>query len=253
MVEYKDRLHLALKEAEKSTQDLADHLKVSYQAVKKVLDGKSTAFTAINNAKAAEFLGISSFWLATGKGAKSETEDGLDDLPMFSRAQPRTTEKGNGVHVLEQIPSGIPSNKFKSVWVVGRGAGGLMPESVWSDGDFPVGATDEYAEIASQDPHAFLTHVVGTSMVPRYNPGEYALVEPGTEPDIEDDVLVRLVDGQTLLKRLLSRRGGFRLGSYNDAEVYFYELEQVTWIYYVAHPVPRRKIKQRAGSDIMNW
>ena len=33
-------------------------------------------------------------------------------------------------------------------------------------------------------------------------------MEPGTDPDLEDDVLVRLQDGQTLLKRLLSRRGG---------------------------------------------
>lgn len=150
--------------------------------------------------------------------------------------------------------SGIPPHKFKPVWVVGRGAGGLMPESIWSDGDYPAGATENYAEIASQDEHAFLTEVVGTSMVPRYNPGEYALVEPGTDPDIEDDVLVRLKDGQTLLKRLLSRRGGYRLGSYNSAEILFYELDQVTWIYYVAHPVPRRKIKQRAGADIdLNW
>ncbi|MVT30079.1 hypothetical protein GO496_24260 [Acidovorax citrulli] len=82
-------------------------------------------------------------------------------------------------------------------------------------------------------------------MVPRYNPGEYALVEPDTEPEIEDDVLVRLVDGQTILKRLLSRRGGWRLGSYNSMDVLFYSFEEVTWVYYVAHPVPRRKIKAR--------
>lgn len=82
-------------------------------------------------------------------------------------------------------------------------------------------------------------------MVPRFNPGEYALVEPGTEPEIEDDVLVRLVTGETMLKRLLSRRGGYRFGSYNDPEILSYQAEQVTWVYYVAHPVPSRKIKSR--------
>ncbi len=82
-------------------------------------------------------------------------------------------------------------------------------------------------------------------MIPRYNPGEFALVEPETEPEIEDDVLVRLSDGQTMLKRLLSRRGGWRFGSYNSPDVLFYEPNEVTWVYYVAHPVPRRKIKAR--------
>lgn len=82
-------------------------------------------------------------------------------------------------------------------------------------------------------------------MVPRFNPGEFALVEPGTEPEIEDDVLVRLATGETMIKRLLSRRAGLRLGSYNDPQVLTYDLEDVTWVYYIAHPVPARKIKTR--------
>lgn len=167
--------------------------------------------------------GISPAWLAEGQ------------LPKMAPtgAQPGAT--------LQAVSSG----KFKPVWVVGRGAGGSLPERLWTDGDYPVGATDEYAEIASQDSHAFLGEVVGTSMVPRYNPGEFYLVEPETDPDIEDDVLVRLTDGQTLLKRLLSKRGGYRLGSYNTEDILFYKPEEVSWVYYVAHPVPRRRIKTR--------
>ena len=49
-----------------SVTQLADALGMSYQAVKKVLDGKSGAFTAANNARAASFLGVSSDWLAVG-------------------------------------------------------------------------------------------------------------------------------------------------------------------------------------------
>lgn len=120
-----------------------------------------------------------------------------------------------------------------------------MPERIWTDGDYPAGSTDEFAEVASSDPHAFLAEVVGPSMIPRFNPGEFALVEPETEPDIEDDVLVRLTSGETLLKRLLSRRGGLRLGSYNDPDTFFLHPGEYTWCYYVAHPVPRRKIKNR--------
>lgn len=143
--------------------------------------------------------------------------------------------------------SAIPYNatKVREIPVVGKGSGGLMPERLWTDGDYPVGSTDACAEIATADPHAFLIGVDGFSMVPRYNPSEYALVEPGTHPELEDDVLVRLASGQTMLKRLLSKRDGWKFGSYNEATVLFYEPHEVTWVYYVAHPVPRRKIKTR--------
>lgn len=140
----------------------------------------------------------------------------------------------------------IDPSKYRLAWVVGRGSGGYLPETLWMDGDYPVGAEQDYAEVASGDPHAFLVEVMGPSMIPRYNPGEFALVEPGTEPDLEDDVLVRLATGQTMIKRLLSRRAGYRFGSFNDPEVLHYAANAVTWVYYVAHPVPARKIKSRS-------
>ena len=138
----------------------------------------------------------------------------------------------------------VDTKNFRRVFVVGRAQGGL-PERIWTDGDFPVGATDKYSEVATSDPHAFLVPIVGDSMVPRYNPGEFALVEPATEPELEDDVLVRLTTGETMLKRLLARRGGVRLGSYNTQDTQTYQPEDITWMYYVAHPVPARKIKTR--------
>lgn len=76
MVEYKDRLARAMKQApalaavpERSRiQRLADVLALSYQGVKKVLDGKSRAFNALNNARIAAFLEVDASWLATGLG-----------------------------------------------------------------------------------------------------------------------------------------------------------------------------------------
>jgi SOS-response transcriptional repressor LexA len=61
-------------------QALADALGLSYQAVKKVLDGKTTSFTAINNDRAAEFLKVSSGWLAHGGGPKKITGRSVDEL-----------------------------------------------------------------------------------------------------------------------------------------------------------------------------
>lgn len=144
-----------------------------------------------------------------------------------------------------QLPDGaIPVDPTKShrIWVVGKGAGGLA-ERLWDDGDYPVGVTDQYGLVASTDPHAFLVEVSEESMIPKYTPGDFALVEPGTEPELEDDVLVRLSSGQTMIKRLLSQRGAYRFGSYNSTAVLHYRFEDVVWVYYIAHPVPRRKIK----------
>lgn len=136
----------------------------------------------------------------------------------------------------------------RAVPVVGRCQGGF-PARIWGDGDQPIGVTDDYAMVATTDDNAFVCQVVGSSMVSRYMPGEYALIEPNTTPEIEDDVLVRLHTGETMLKRLLSRRGGVRLGSYAEAEVFNYPERDITWMYYVAHPIPARRIKHRMEAD----
>lgn len=161
------------------------------------------------------------------------------DTWLQRRAQPE------GAAPPEPEPERHRMRNQRPVWVVGRTQGGRLPERVWDDGGQPVGATDEFAEVSTADEHAFACRVVGDSMVPRYMPGEYALVEPGTAPELEDDVLVRLKTGETMLKRLLSRRGGVRLGSYNSPEVHTFKEDEITWMYYVAHPIPARRIRQR--------
>ena len=120
-----------------------------------------------------------------------------------------------------------------------------MTDRVWGDGDYPVGATDQYAMLGSSDPEAYLSEVVGSSMYPKYENHNFALIEPNTDVDIEDVVLVRLHTGHTLLKRLLSRRNGITLGSYNEPDILTFSPAEITWIYYAAHEVPRKKIKSR--------
>lgn len=143
---------------------------------------------------------------------------------------------------INSIP--VDQSRFRNVPVIGKAMGG-MPDRLWGDGDYPVGGSDCYAEIASQDPNAFIVPIEGESMSPRFNPGEYALVEPNTAPELEDDVIVKLGDGRIMIKRLLSQRAAIRLGSYNSNEIISAPPETIIWMYYVAHPVPARKIKQR--------
>ncbi len=68
MVDYSERLKAAMGYAGVKIPALAAALGVSYQAIKKVLDGKSKSLDAKNNAQAAKFLNVSHYWLATGEG-----------------------------------------------------------------------------------------------------------------------------------------------------------------------------------------
>lgn len=166
-------------------------------------------------------IGCSAIWLQAGTGPMVEGMVSIEKWPPNERP---------------------PHAAARKVWVIGRGEGG-MPDRLWTDGDYPVGASDAYAEEHTDDAHAFIVKVNGDSMAPRYMPGEYVLVEPSIAPELEDDVLVRLANGKTLIKRLLSRRGGIRLGSYSTPEVLTFAEHEITWMYYVSNRVPQHKIK----------
>lgn len=175
----------------------------------------------------ARVLGLRLEWLLTGSGEKFETTS----PPPPARAP-----------AVEAYPIG----RGRPVPVIGNGQGGL-PERVWDDQGYPVGASEDYAEVATGDERAFIVRVRGDSMSPKYEPGEYALVEPGTVPDVGDDVLVRLNTGETMIKRLDRRGGGgIRLASYNNNDRLFFRDEEITWLYWVPHPVPTKKIKSRS-------
>lgn len=87
MVEYRDRLQLAMDEMGVSAAKLADELDTSYQGVKKVLDGKSGAFSAINHARAARFLEVNSDWLALGEGPMRTAADWPFDRVSLNKVQ----------------------------------------------------------------------------------------------------------------------------------------------------------------------
>jgi phage repressor protein C with HTH and peptisase S24 domain len=138
----------------------------------------------------------------------------------------------------------VDMRKMALVPVVGKSMGGL-PDRIFTDEGRGTDAFDEYAEVFSTDRNAFVTKVDGNSMFPKYVPGDYALVEPNTDIELEDDVLLKLKTGEVMLKKLMSRRGGIHLSSYNESHSYLYSKDDIQWMYYVAHPIPSRKIKSR--------
>jgi transcriptional regulator with XRE-family HTH domain len=138
----------------------------------------------------------------------------------------------------------VDKSKLAYPPVYGKAMGGL-PDRLFTDEGRLSNGHDEYGEVYSSDLNAFITRVDGNSMIPKYHNGGYALVEPGTEPEIEDDVLIKLTTGQVMLKKLVSRRGGVVLASYSDPVIHTFTPDQIIWMYYVAYPVPARKIKNR--------
>lgn len=69
MLEHKDRIKQALELANKTASNLQKELGVSPAAMTYLLDGSTKSFNAANNAKAARFLDVDAFWLATGEGS----------------------------------------------------------------------------------------------------------------------------------------------------------------------------------------
>jgi hypothetical protein len=85
---YGSRLEEALQESGKDRAELAQCLGISVQAIGQVMRGETRALTAENSAKAARFLGVDDYWLATGEGAKKKASEtpSIDDVVQIVNA-----------------------------------------------------------------------------------------------------------------------------------------------------------------------
>lgn len=84
--------------------------------------------------------------------------------------------------------------------------------------DFPVGHGDGYLMIHSDDPNAYGLKVLGDSMHPRIKNGEYVLIEPNKVFCAGDEVMVKTVTGQAMIKEFIYQRDGmYRFDSVNQA------------------------------------
>ena len=106
---YKDRLRDALRLAKKTVPELAKHLEVTPQAIYQQLKGGKTGdgeMYAGNSAKAARFLGIDHYWLATGIG-EARPADRLSEEAQFiaARFDKMTPEQQQTIRTLVSVYS----------------------------------------------------------------------------------------------------------------------------------------------------
>ena len=187
MVELSDRFQAALKHANSTVSAVAAATGLSYQALKKVLDGKTKSQAAPNNRKIAEFLGVSSDWLSEGIGEM-----------LSGHAAPSVSEPD-------------PSPEFAGYPGAPRRVPVVGTAKMGSDGFFEEfsempGAGDGHIEIATRDPNAYCLRVRGQSMFPAIRDGWYVLIEPNGVPCEGEFVLIRLRDGRKMVKEFLFRR-----------------------------------------------
>lgn len=187
MVDYSERLKLALRQSGYSVQHLADHLGISYQACKKALDGKTKAFSAANNQKAASFLGVTSDWLATGEA--------------------------NFVHVKSNVaPAQIGTKQIPLISYVRAGHWAGIGDSLQANDAHEWLMTDLDVSDA-----AFALEIKGDSMLPEFNPGDRVIIDPNVKPRPGDYVVAKNGEEEATFKK-------YRLRSVNEQGVEVFEL-----------------------------
>lgn len=123
--------------------------------------------------------------------------------------------------------------KEGSVPVVGKAM--LGPDGYFEATEYPVGHGEGYLNIFSTDENAYGLRVVGHSMKPRIKHNEFVLIEPNKEYVAGDEVLIKTVNGQAMIKEFVYFRDGqYRFDSVNDAFDPIYLVgEEIVSIHYV--------------------
>ncbi|MNX77604.1 LexA repressor [compost metagenome] len=103
-----------------------------------------------------------------------------------------------------------------------------------------TGAGDGHIEIATSDPNAYGLRVRGNSMTPAIRDGWYVLIEPNGRPEVGEYVLLKMRNGQRMVKELLYHRTqSIEIMSVNGEErrtIYLDELEGIQPVAAVVSP-----------------
>lgn len=168
--------------------------------------------------------------LETGKH-KSTTK--LMDIAHALGVRP---EELTGDHPPADIATLVPGGgvALREVPVVGTAQ--LGPEGYWVEEEYPVGHGPEAVAWPTKDVNAYALRVEGDSMAPRIRHGERVIIEPNVEAIPGDEVLVRTVEGRSMVKIFLYERDGrVYLESINrEHPVLSFSREQIERFHFVA-------------------
>lgn len=197
---------------------LAKATGVQQPTIHRILKGESDDPRTAIVQPLADYFGVSVEFLRTA------------DAESFDHGKPPEPPE------VEAAPS---LRRFKNVPIVGTVEGG--PDGYLEELGHPVGHGDGLIEYPAKDQNTYALRVRGESMRPRIKSGEFIVVEPNTEPNPGDDVVVICHDGRKMVKELLyTRDGEVTLGSINNGfKPISLQLQDIQAIHYVAAIVPR--------------
>lgn len=204
MVDYSERLVWAMKRAGADERWLSGRLGISYQAIKKVVDGKSSALNAANNSFAARLLDVNSDWLATGDG-EPDTDTGCEVVPVTLNLPVQT-----GYVRLEHL-SPRPS----------MGNGSVVGEAVQVVQNLDVLERWARAELGTTNPDRVkIMTGVGRSMQPTIHHEDLVFVDVSLREIDREGLYVLDVAGRFILKRARILANGTLIISSDNRDEY---------------------------------
>lgn len=189
-MEFKERLKQARKARKLSQATLSALTGLDQTTISNLETGKVLSTSKV--VQLARALGVSSSWLADGKGSMDPgTEDGRAQYEVDRNIGPAPKLTGMCPEV-----SWVQAGQWQEVCHVE-----LDPESVnW------------YPRPPNAGPETFVLRVVGDSMLPEYPPGRLIYVDPERIPENGDDVVAVLTDSnEATFKRLVEEPGNGRM------------------------------------------
>jgi phage repressor protein C with HTH and peptisase S24 domain len=186
----------------------------------------------------AERAGLSPSGLAKRSGldpttfnkSKRITGDGRERWPSTESVSKALAATNSSIETFVQL-IGDGARSQQSVPLLGLAqAGG---DGYFDDNGFPSGkGWDEVALPAAGDEHAYALEISGDSMKPAYRDGDIVVVSPGTPIRRGDRVVVKIADGEVMVKELKRRTAKMlELASLNPAQAdRMLDADDIEWI-----------------------
>jgi phage repressor protein C with HTH and peptisase S24 domain len=224
-------------ENEALREDQAKRLKEAIAAAGQPQRGALTRLAAATGVS----LPAASKWL---KGEASPSPGHLMAIAAWLHVRREWLQYGEGEMKSDQEASNVEPgppiiSPYRAIPIVGTAQMGS--EGYWHALDEAEG----YVDIPSRDPSAYALRLKGDSMAPAIRSGWIAVCEPGSRLVPGEYVMIRLVDGESMLKELLFA---------NDVEVSVMSIndaygrrtipvEQIEAMHYVGAIVPPGKVR----------
>ena len=196
-----ERLYTARTDKKLSQAALAKLVGMSQSALAELERTGEKSFKSEAIAKATE---VRYAWLAHGEEPKADPEP----------AQAPPTAEGTTAHIASDqsltYAGKFPASKHavKRPYVPVVGTAKLGKDGYFEEISTVTGAGDGHVEIETGDPNQYCLRAKGMSMHPAIRDGWYILVTPNSTPAPGHYIVIKLKDGQKMIKEFLYRGNG---------------------------------------------